>query len=193
MLSRTIGCAVVVTMALAGGAAIAQQAPTSGLAAGSPPAAKAPASKPAASTPAAQGSQKQPEQPARVAGAGASGAQISDRRRREAIADLVKLQARSFRPWGPAILRNAQIAGPVEHRELFEGKSPHYCVRAYVETAALFSGTKTAVVKVEKLPNGEKLTLINTAPPAGCEGAYAPFPELEKWPTAQRQGPARRE
>jgi hypothetical protein len=191
MLARTIGGALVVAMALAGGAANAQQAPASAPAAGNPPAAKAPASKPAAtkppaSKPAQQKAGTQSKQPARAPGSGTGPGQ-GDNVLKKNIATLVRIMP-SYMVRDvdgvPAKLHNAQIAGPLEYVPLWGDKETYYCVRADVDRAArLFSGTKTTVVTVAhrdgKVRLRARAAQITAGPQCGSDG-YRPFPELDE-------------
>jgi hypothetical protein len=170
MISRGLGCAVLLAMALAGPAANAQQSP---------------AGKPAAGKPAAQGSRTQSEQPARAPGSGA--VRQPDNRLRENIAVLVNVLP-AYRPQddgGVVKLHNAQIAGPFEHTPLWGSKQTFYCVRADVDPVArLFSGTKTTIVTVEhrdgKVRLGAREAGRSLAGPQCSGNAYRPFPELEE-------------
>ena len=153
------------------------------------------AQQPAAGTKVDEASRAGTQQSPGVPGAQSSGAprgQISEQQRRRSIAALVELLMPAFNTaddGGAVRLRNAKIAGPIDHQQVVEGKTPHYCISADVDTAArLFSGTKSAVVKIEKRPKGEKLTLLRyPSSLAGCDGAYGPFPELEQLRNDRRQ------
>ena len=189
MTSRSIGCAVLVAMALAGSVANAQQPP-----ADKPAASKPAASKPAATKPAPQKTGTQSEQPARAPGSGA-GSGLPDNRLRQNIATLVSIMpAYMVRDVNgvPAKLHNAQIAGPLEYVPLWGEKQTYYCVRADVDRAArLFSGTKTTVVTVEHRDGKVRLRasaaqISMAGPQCGSDG-YRPFPELDELGSKPRQ------
>jgi hypothetical protein len=198
-MSRTIGCAILVAMALAGGAAIAQQAPAGTPATGNSPAAKAPASKPAASKPAAskpapQKTGTQSEQPERSQGSGAARGQLDSQLRKNMAVLVSIMPAYMVRDVNgvPAKLHNAQIAGPLEYVPLWGDKQTYYCVRADVDRAArLFSGTKTTVVTVEhrdgKVRMRARAAQISMAGPQCGSDGYRPFPELDEVGSKPRQ------
>ena len=191
MVSRSLGCAVLVAMALAGSAVNAQQPP-----AGNSPAAKAPASKPAASKPAAakpapQKTGTQSEQPTRAPGSDAARGQPDNRTVRARIALLVELLA-AYRPIeddrAPRLV-NAQIAGPIADALPLQGAGAVYCVRADIDPkfSGILLGTKTTRVTVEARPNGTMSVRARSVAGAFCTGTYGPFPELEQQRAKRRR------
>jgi len=185
---RTIGCAVLVGMALVGSAAIAQQAPAGTPAAGASPAAKALASKPAAAKPAAR---TKSEQPAGAPGSGAVRGQSDNRTVRARIALLVELLA-AYRPIeddrAPRLV-NAQIAGPIADALPLQGAGAVYCVRADIDPkfSGILLGTKSARVTVEARPNGTMSVRARSVAGAFCTGTFGPFPELEQQRAKRRK------
>ena len=177
MRSRSIGCVIVLAMALAGGVASAQQSP----------AANSPAAKPSASKP---GSQKQSEPP-RAPGSGAARGQPDNWTVRARIALLVDLLP-GYRPIeddrAPRLV-NAQIAGPIADALPLQGSGAVYCVRADIDPkfSGILLGTKTTRITVEARPNGTMSVRARSVAGAFCTGTYGPFPELEQQRAKRRR------